>query len=111
VSSAKGRRAELKEVGKTSLQTYFKAAVESHGGMAEHFTVPGKRGVPDFLVTWPMVGWAKLDLVEVKVIGGAVDPLQEIDHEHRRKFQCYVHVLWTKKDVDDYVFCRANAKL
>ena len=111
MSSAKGRRAELKEVGRTSLQTYFKAAIESHGGMAEHFTVPGKRGVPDFLVTWPMHGWAKLDLVEVKVIGGAIDPLQVEDHKVRRALGCYVHVIWTKQDVDNYVAMRAELKL
>jgi hypothetical protein len=97
---------KLKEVGKTSLQTYFKKAVTRAGGMVDHFKTPGRNGVPDFLVTWPMTGWAKLELVEIKVKDGAKSKLQELDHETRAKLNCYVQVLWSEHEIDNYVTMR-----
>lgn len=103
MSAGKNRRGDVKEMGPTGVQVYFKEQVALHGGLAEHFTTPGKKGPPDFLVTWPAYGWARLHLVECKTIGGALDPWQVRDHERRRKLGCHVYVLWTKAQVDQYV--------
>lgn len=93
----------MREVGKTSLQTYFKKAVIEAGGLVDHFKAPGRNGVPDFIVTWRRVGWAKIDMVEIKVDDGEISKLQEIDHAKRKTMNCHVKVLWSKADIDDYV--------
>jgi hypothetical protein len=103
MSTGKNRRGNVKEMGPAGVQAYLKEQVPLHGGMIEHFTTPGKKGAPDFLVTWPAYGWPRLHLVECKTIGGALDPWQVRDHERRGKLGCYVRVLWTKAQVDSYV--------
>ena len=103
MSAGKTRRSSVKEIGPGGVQDYFDEQVALHGGMSEPVVRLGYRGFPDRLVTWPRHGWAKIDFVELKTIGGKLEPWQERDHERRRKFNCHVRVLWTKAMVDDYI--------
>jgi hypothetical protein len=85
------------------IEKYFVKRVEDCGAMAEKFTSPGKKFVPDRLVTWPRYGFATIHFVELKTIGGKLEPGQTRDHERRRKLGAFVFVLWTKDQVDQYI--------
>lgn len=90
-------------VSEEKIEAYLKRRVEECGGMCEKFVSPGKRGVPDRLVTWPRPGFAQIHFIELKTVGGKLQPWQERDHEERRKLGCHVRVFWTKRMVDEYV--------
>ena len=77
-------------------------AVESEGfkGVCEKHVSPGRRGVPDRLVTWP---WNAMDLVETKAPEGRLSPAQERDHARR---SVYVWKCWTKQRVAVFVHHR-----
>lgn len=94
-------------VREAKIEAYFVEQVERSGGMCEKFTSPGKKYVPDRIVTWPAYGFARIHFVELKTIGGKLEPGQERDHARRRKLGCRVEVLWTRWQVDEYVlrFC------
>ena len=97
-------RGKLKrETLESDVERYFVAQVERCGGLAEKFSSPGRKGVPDRIVTWPAAGFARVHFVELKTIGGKLESWQERDHERRRKLGCHVFVIWTKKQVDDYI--------
>jgi hypothetical protein len=104
VSCGKLKRSAVREA---HIERYLVEQVEANGGMSEKFTSPNKRHVPDRIVTWPAYGFARIHFVELKTIGGKLEPGQERDHERRRKLGCHVFVLWTFKQVDDYItrFC------
>jgi hypothetical protein len=97
------RRAVTKELGPGGVQQYLKDQVIKHGGMYDHFTSPGKKGVPDLIITWPEFGWARIHFIETKTIGGKVKPWQEKDHKARRAMGAQVFVLWSKAAVDTYL--------
>lgn len=99
MSTAKGKRGVLEE----HVERYFVDRVEACGGMAEKFTSPGRRGVPDRIVTWAAHGFARIHFVELKTIGGALDPAQKRDHARRKNLNCHVFVIWSRKQVDDYI--------
>lgn len=103
MSAGKSKRGSVLELGKGGVQDYLFEQVELHGGMCEHFTSPGKVGVPDCIVTWPAFSFARIHFVETKTIGGKLESWQERDHARRRKLGCIVFVLWTKRQVEDYV--------
>lgn len=94
------RRVTVKE---EKVEAYLVRRVEECGGLCDKFVSPGKRGVPDRIVTWPRDGWAQIHFIEVKTLGGKLKPWQLLDHEQRRVRGCHVRVLWTKKMVDDYI--------
>jgi hypothetical protein len=100
MSASKVKRCSVKEV---TVERYFVEQVEKAGGMTEKFTSPGKKFVPDRLVTWPAYGFARIHFVELKTLGGKCESGQERDHARRRKLGCAVFVLWTMKQVDSYV--------
>lgn len=62
------------------------------GGLCEKFTSPGRRSVPDRIVTLP---GGRIVFVEVKAPGKGPTELQERDHERRRKLKCEVVVINT----------------
>lgn len=105
MSASKVKRGERE----SKIEAYFVEQVEKHGGMCEKFTSPGKRHVPDRIVTWPAYGWARVHFVELKTIGGKLESGQERDHARRRRLGCRVEVIWTRAQVDEYVlrFCEA----
>lgn len=84
----------------SSIEKYLREQVERNGGMCEKFVSPGKRNVPDDLVTWPM---SPMELVECKTEGTKPRPGQIRDHARRRKLGQKVTVVATKADVDHYV--------
>lgn len=86
----------------SEVEEYLVEQVELHGGMCEKFNPPPK-GRPDRIVTWPAYGFARIHFVELKTIGGKLESWQKRDHARRRKLGCHVFVIWTKKQVDDYV--------
>lgn len=69
--------------------------VKELGGMADKFVSPGRRSVPDRLVTLPD---NVIIFVELKAPGKKATPLQEIDHERRRALGCDVRVINTMED-------------
>ncbi|MBE0469616.1 MAG: VRR-NUC domain-containing protein [Methyloprofundus sp.] len=66
------------------------AHVKKIGGLCEKFTSPGKRSVPDRIVTLP---GGRVVFVELKAPGKKPTILQQRDHEKRRALGCEVLVI------------------
>lgn len=73
--------------------------VKCLGGMAEKFTSPNKRSVPDRLVTLP---GGRIIFVELKRPGAKATELQKRDHECRRGLGCDVRVIDSLEQVDAF---------
>jgi len=89
------------------------------GGMAEKFSSPARRGVPDRLVSWPethdnaWTGWDSpnrplVEFIETKAPGGKLSPPQVRDHARRRAMGFTVHVLWNLEQVEAYLKYRGK---
>jgi hypothetical protein len=87
----------------SSIERYLVAEVRRAGGVAEKFVSPGRRNVPDRIVTWlnPM-----LDFVELKAPGEKPNAGQRRDHARRRKRGYAVFVIDTKAGVDKFIKLR-----
>lgn len=72
------------------IEKAFVKRVKSLGGIAEKFTSPGRRSVPDRLVTLP---GGKIIFVELKAPGKVPTDNQLRDHEKRRDMGCDVRVI------------------
>lgn len=85
------------------IERYLKREVRRAGGVAEKFKSPGKKNVPDQIVTWlaPM-----LDFVELKAPGEKPNAGQLRDHARRRKRGYFVIVIDSKEMVDVYIEMR-----
>ena len=81
------------------IERAFVARVKSLGGMAEKFTSPGRRSVPDRLVTLP---GGVIIFVELKRPGGKPTVAQLRDHERRRALGCDVRVIDSMESVDAF---------
>jgi hypothetical protein len=79
-------------------QTLIKR-VKSLGGMCEKFTSPGRRSVPDRLVTLPK---GKIIFVECKAPGKKPTEKQALDHDRRRKLGCDVRVIDSLEQVNAF---------
>jgi len=64
--------------------------VKELGGTCEKFTSPGRRSVPDRLVTLPE---GRIVFVECKAPGKKPTELQLKDHERRRNLGCKVVII------------------
>lgn len=73
--------------------------VKALGGKCEKFTSPGRRSVPDRIVTLP---GNIVIFVELKAPGKEATPLQKKDHRERRALGCDVRVIDTKEQVDAF---------
>jgi hypothetical protein len=69
--------------------------VKALGGLCEKFTSPGRRSVPDRLVTMPD---GKIIFVELKRPGSKPTEAQQKDHERRRSMGCDVRVIDNMED-------------
>jgi len=69
--------------------------VKSLGGLCEKFTSPGRRSVPDRLITMP---GGQIIFVELKRPGGKPTDAQLKDHERRRTLGCDVRVIDNLED-------------
>lgn len=77
----------------------FARRVKSLGGMAEKFTSPSRRSVPDRLVTMPD---GQIIFVELKAPGKKPTEAQMRDHKKRRAMGCDVRVIDNKDDADAF---------
>lgn len=84
----------------STIENYLVKQVKANGGEAEKFVSPGKRGVPDRIVSWP---FGYKDWVECKAPEGRLRRDQKRDHTRRAKLGHRVWVLWSKRDVDQYI--------
>ena len=73
--------------------------VKELGGTCEKFVSPGRRSVPDRLVTLP---GGRIVFVEVKAPGKGPTEMQGRDHWRRRKLGCEVVVINSLEDVDAF---------
>ena len=73
--------------------------VKKLGGMCEKFTSPGRRSVPDRIITLPS---GKIVFVEVKNTGKKPTELQLRDHERRRALGCDVRVIDNMDDANAF---------
>ena len=71
--------------------------VKSLGGTCEKFTSPGRRSVPDRLITMP---GGKIIFIELKAPGKKPTELQARDHARRRALGCDVRVIDNKGDAN-----------
>lgn len=83
-----------------TIENYLVKQVKAAGGEAEKFTSPGKRHVPDRIVSWP---FGFKDWVETKAPGKKPRAGQVRDHQKRLALNHVVWVIDTKKKVDEYV--------
>jgi Holliday junction resolvase len=79
------------------VEAHLVRRVKKMGGEAEKFTSPGRRSVPDRLVTLP---GGRVCFVECKATGKSPTDAQERDHERRRKRGFVVFVVDSKEAVD-----------
>ncbi len=64
--------------------------VKDLGGLCEKFVSPGRRSVPDRIVTLP---GGRIIFVELKAPGKRPTELQQRDHDNRRALACDVRVI------------------
>lgn len=64
--------------------------VKELGGMCEKFVSPGRRSVPDRLITLP---GGRIIFAELKAPGKDATELQKRDHERRRALGCDVRLI------------------
>lgn len=86
-----------------SVESYLCEQVEALdvGALCEKFVSPGRRGPPDRLITWPVIG---MHLAETKrPKGGVLESWQIRDHQRRELLGVRVHVLTTRDMVDAYI--------
>ena len=69
--------------------------VKAIGGLCEKFTSPGRRSVPDRIITMPN---GQIIFVEVKRPGQKPTAAQLKDHERRRALGCDVRVIDSMED-------------
>jgi hypothetical protein len=74
--------------------------VTERGGLCEKFTSPGRRNVPDRIVTWP---WGQVDFVELKAPGKRPTEAQERDHHRRLGLYATLVVIDHLRGVEKYV--------
>lgn len=94
-----------------AVEGYFCKEVAKIGGIAEKFTSPGRRSVPDRLVLLPaqfeMDGYmrrpARAIFVELKAPGRVATEAQKRDHERRRAMGFRVEVIDSKEAVDEFI--------
>ena len=79
-----------KHILEKHIEAAFVARVKALGGMAEKFTSPAKRSVPDRIVTMP---GGRIIFAECKAPGKKPTPAQQKDHERRRALGCEVLVI------------------
>lgn len=72
--------------------------IKALGGLCEKFTSPGRRSVPDRLITLPN---GDISFAEVKAPGEKPTILQKRDHARRRNLGCRVFIIDSLESIDD----------
>lgn len=99
MSSAKGSSVTLER----DIEAYLQEQVIRHGGFCYLVAPRGSKGPPDCVIVWPRDGWARVDLAEIKTIGGAPEDIQVLFHAALAMLNCHVKVFWTRAQIDRYV--------
>jgi hypothetical protein len=73
--------------------------VKTLNGTCEKFVSPGRRGVPDRIVTLP---GGRIIFVELKSPTGRLSPSQIRDHERRIQMGCDVRVINNIEDINAF---------
>ena len=81
----------------SAIETRLRKGVEAIGGLYEKFVSPGRRHVPDRLVTLPK---GEMHMVECKRPGESPRLGQLRDHKRRARLGVTVHVVSTPEEVD-----------
>jgi hypothetical protein len=86
----------------SKIEKYLREQCERYGALCEKHVSPGRRGVPDRLISWPH--W-ETHLAETKATGKGVKPNspQDRDHKARKKIGHEVYVLNSIQAVDWYI--------
>lgn len=84
----------------SAIEAYLVREVAKRGGIAEKFSSPGRRHVPDRLVLWPE---RMPHFIELKAPGKNPTPGQLRDHARRRAMGLIVRVLDSIEAVDKYL--------
>ena len=96
-----------RKIRESDVEAYLVRRVEELGGVAEKFSSPAKRSVPDRLVQWPAHsnrwGVEGIDFIECKAPGEVPTPAQARDHERRRAMGFEVYVVDSYESVDNYL--------
>ena len=88
----------------SQIEAYLVAEVAKRGGVAEKFTSPSRRSVPDRLVQWDCPeGDGRVHFVECKATGEKPTVPQQRDHARRRKMGFTVVVVDSYESVDNYL--------
>ena len=82
-----------------TIEAVLVARVKSLGGMCEKFTSPGRRSVPDRIISLP---GGRIIFVECKAPGKVPTDLQERDHERRRELGFKVFVIDTIEQAKNF---------
>jgi hypothetical protein len=75
------------------------ARVKTLNGTCEKFVSPGRRGVPDRIVT---LSGGRIIFVELKGTDGRLSPAQIRDHERRIRMGCDVRVINSIEGIDAF---------
>lgn len=90
----------------SKVEKYLREQVKKAGGEAEKFVSPGKKNVPDRIVSWP---FNIIHFVETKATDKKPNSGQARDHKRRRARGNTVLVLDTVEKVDNYILWHAPA--
>ena len=82
----------MSDVLERDVEKALVARVKALGGLCDKFTSPGRRSVPDRIVTLP---GGNIIFVEVKRPGARPTKKQHADHTRRRVLGCDVRVIDT----------------
>lgn len=91
----------MRNLRERDIENYFVRYVERAGGVAEKFSSPARRHVPDRIVLCRKPG--KIHYVELKAPGEKPTPGQLRDHARRRARGFKVFVIDNYEGVDQYV--------
>ena len=84
----------------STIEKRLKRGIEALGGLCEKFTSPGRRSVPDRLVSLP---GGRIVFVELKAPKKEPTALQAKDHARRRALGLDVIVINTVEKVDEFL--------
>lgn len=99
-----------RKVYESDVEARLVKRVAECGGVAEKFTSPNRRSVPDRIVSWPETEnyGACVHFVELKAPGQKPTKMQARDHEARRQRGHKVFVIDTYEGVDQYIMENAR---
>ena len=84
----------------STIEKRLRKGIATRGGLCEKFTSPGRRSVPDRLVSLP---GGRIVFVELKAPKKEPTALQAKDHARRRALGFDVRVINTVEKVDEFL--------